>query len=167
MKRYFYSHCGEDACKTADMKSGRVDPVLKLCPGCPVMLTENKDVCNGQANGSRLRLQRVIVKHGEQEMIIKLSCGTKVRAFFASQIFAITVRHEVDDIVPREFDILLKTYSFSARILIDCVKRTCRMKGTQFPLISNGATTGHKLQGCTHFSHLRSLSFITSKTGFM
>jgi hypothetical protein len=78
------------------MKSDSVDPVLKLFPDCPIFLTENKDICNG----SILRLQRVTVKHGEQEMIIKLSCGTKVRAFIASQILAITVRHEVDDIVP-------------------------------------------------------------------
>ena len=27
--------------------------------------------------------------------------------------------------------------------------RTLQMKGSQFPLISNGVTTGHKLQGCT------------------
>lgn len=112
LKRYFYSYCGKDACKTANMKYGRVDPVLKLFPGCTIVLNENKHVCNGQANGSILRLQRVTVKHGEREMLIKLSCGTKVRAFFASQILAITVRHKVEDIiVPREFDIMLNTYS--------------------------------------------------------
>jgi hypothetical protein len=38
VKSYFYCHCGEDACKTADMTSGRVDPVLKLFPACPLML---------------------------------------------------------------------------------------------------------------------------------
>lgn len=55
VKRY-YSYFGEDACRTADMKSDRVDPLLKTFPGCPLMLIENKDVCDGQANGSRLRL---------------------------------------------------------------------------------------------------------------
>jgi hypothetical protein len=73
MKRYFYSHCGEVACRTADMKSGLVGPVLKLFPGCPLMLT---DVCNGQAKGSRLRLQRVIVKHGELSgFLAELKCA--------------------------------------------------------------------------------------------
>jgi hypothetical protein len=149
MKCYFYSHCGENGCKTSDMTCGRVDPVLKLYPGCPLMLTENKDVCNGQANGSRVKLQRIIVTQGEQEIIVKLSCGTKVRAFFASQIAAISVRHEIDDVVPRDFDLNPRRYSFSAKVFIDGVKRTLRMKGTQCPVVSNGTTTGHKLQGCT------------------
>jgi hypothetical protein len=131
------------------MTCGRVDPVLKLFPGCPLMLTENKDVCNGQANGSRVKLQRIIVKQGEQEIIVKLSCGAQVRAFFASQIAAISVRHEIDDVVPRDFDLTPRRYSFSAKVFIDGVKKTLRMKGTQFPVVSNGTTTGHKLQGCT------------------
>jgi hypothetical protein len=75
-----------------------VDPVLKLYPGCPLMLTENKDVCNGQANGSRVVLQRVTVKHGEVPFIIMLSCGTKVRVFLASQIAAFTVCCEIENI---------------------------------------------------------------------
>jgi hypothetical protein len=85
----------------------------------------------------------------QMEIIVKLSCGTKVRAYFASQILAFTVCHEVNDVVPKEFDITARKYSFSANILMDGVKRTCRMKGSQLPVISNGATTGHKLQGCT------------------
>jgi hypothetical protein len=87
------------------------------------LLTENKDVCNGQANGSRVKLQRIIVKQGEQEIIVKLSCGTKVRAFFASQISAISVRHEIDDVVPRDFDITPRRYSFRAKVLIDGVNK--------------------------------------------
>ena len=149
VKKYIYTHCGEDSCKTSDMTSGRVDPVLKLFPGCPLMLTENKDVCNGQANGSRIRLQRVNVKDGEHPMIIKLSCGTQVRAFFASQISSFALRHEVNDIFPREFEVSPKSYSFSAKVRFGGDKRTVRMKGVQLPVISNGATTGHKLQGCS------------------
>jgi hypothetical protein len=58
IKDYFYCNCGEDACTTGDMTSGRVDPVLKIYPGCPMMLTENKDIySNGQANGSRVCLK--------------------------------------------------------------------------------------------------------------
>jgi len=149
VKSYFYSHRGEDACKTGNMTSGRVDPVLKLYPGCPLMLTENKDVCNGQANGSRVKLQHVTVKCGEEPIGIKLVCGTTVRMFFASQLSAFTVRHEVDGIVPKEFEVTPKSYSFSANIRILGEKRTVRMKGIQLPVISNGATTGHKLQGCS------------------
>jgi hypothetical protein len=69
----------------------------------------------------------------QMEIIVKLSCGTKVRAYFASQILAFTVCHEVNDVVPKEFDITARKYSFSANILMDGVKRTCRMKGSQLP----------------------------------
>jgi hypothetical protein len=72
VKAYIYCHCGEGSCKTSDMTSGRVDPVLKLFPGCPLMLTENMDVRNGQANGSRIKLQRVNIKDGERPIILKL-----------------------------------------------------------------------------------------------
>jgi hypothetical protein len=72
-----------------------------------------------------------------------------VRAFFASQISGFTVCHEVNDIVPREFDVSPKTFAFSAKIRFDSEKRTVRMKGMQLPVISNGAKTGHKLQGCS------------------
>jgi hypothetical protein len=41
VKADIYCHCGEDSCKTIYMTSSRVDPVLKLFPVCPLMLTEN------------------------------------------------------------------------------------------------------------------------------
>jgi hypothetical protein len=112
VKNYFYRNCGEDACKTGDMTSGgRVDPVLKLFPGCPMMLTENKDVLNGQANGSRVRLKKIKFRPGELPMIVESSCGAKIRAFFASQICALTVRHEISDITQQEFDIGVELFS--------------------------------------------------------
>jgi hypothetical protein len=58
VESHFHAHCGEDACKIPKQDGGRVDPVLKLYPGCPVMLTENKDVSNGQVNGSRVSLEQ-------------------------------------------------------------------------------------------------------------
>jgi hypothetical protein len=56
----FFAHCGEDACKKKK-DGGRVDPAFKVYPGCPVMLTENKDVSNRQVNGSQVYLQKVTV----------------------------------------------------------------------------------------------------------
>ena len=148
-KSIFYQRCGENACKTGDMTSGRVDPVLKLFRGCRMMLTENKDVPNGQANGSRLKVLRVNIKVGEEPVIVQLSCGTKVRAYFASQVASITVRHEFPDITPQEFQVTSKLFTFSATVCLSEEMRTVQMKGSQFPLVSNGVTTGHKLQGCT------------------
>ena len=46
-------------------KQGRIDPVLKLYPGCPVMLTENVNVPSGLANGTKARIYSIIMKPGE------------------------------------------------------------------------------------------------------
>jgi hypothetical protein len=149
VKKHFYSCCGEDACETTDRDVSRVDPVLKLYPGCPLMFTENSDVDNGQANGSRVTLVRVNVKAAEQPIPLELECGTTVPAYFANQIISLTVRHEVDDIVPQEFDVTARVIPFKTTMTFDGQKKLVRMKGTQFTLISNSTTTGHKLQGCT------------------
>ena len=89
------------------------------------------------------------VKEGETPIVIMHGCRTKVRIFLASQIAAFTLRHEVEDIIPRQFNVLSKSFSFKANVVICGDKRTVRMKGIQFPVISNGVTTGHKLQGCS------------------
>ena len=53
VKQYFYSNCGETSIQ---MDMERCDPSLKLCPGCPLMLTSNIDVPNGIANSTRVSL---------------------------------------------------------------------------------------------------------------
>jgi hypothetical protein len=132
-----------------DKKHARVDPILKLYPGYPMMLVHNKDVPCGQANGTRVRLLKVQVRNGEQPMIICMS-GTKIRAYFASQLLALQVRQENSDITPQTFDVAMKDFSLtSAKTSVDDQSRAVMMKGNQFPLISNSSTTGHKLQGCT------------------
>ena len=56
VKRHMWSHVSEDKCKFGKNQTGRVNPMLKLYPNCPMMMTQNTDVANGQANGSRVRL---------------------------------------------------------------------------------------------------------------
>jgi hypothetical protein len=148
VKSYFYRNCGEDGCDMLDKEHSRVDPLLKLYPGAPMMLVHNKDVPCGQANGSRVLLLTVQVRVGEHPFIIDLS-GTNIRAYYASQILSLTVRHEINDITPETFEVACKTFAFCATITLDDQKQSVLMKGNQFPLISNSATTGHKLQGCT------------------
>ena len=56
----FWSNCGEDDCKPGDRT--RIDPVLKLYPGCPVMLVANNDVKGGEANGSQATVTGIQLK---------------------------------------------------------------------------------------------------------
>ena len=149
VKRFFYENCGENDCKLPESARGRVDPVLKLYPRCPMMHTKNSDVLNGQANGSRLQVVRVEAKVGEQPQVLQLDCGTKVRAFTAGQVECIVVEHESPDIVPRQFNLKTDDWTFSTKLEVGMETMTVKMKGQQFPIISNSCTTGHKLQGCT------------------
>jgi hypothetical protein len=113
------------------MSYGRVDPVLKLFPGCPMMLMENKDVHNGK--GLQVRLKKVEVRAGETRRIVWLVCGTKVCLYFALQLLALTVQHEVGNIVLQDFQVVAKVVHFQVNLNIKNKTRKVSMKGTQFP----------------------------------
>jgi hypothetical protein len=80
---------------------------------------------------------------------VQFSSGTKIHAYFASQIASLRVKHEVDDIVPDSFDVHIQAVSFQAKIYSDDEMHTVIMKSKQLPLVSNSPMTGHKLQGST------------------
>jgi hypothetical protein len=65
----FWSCCGESDTETSDKK--RLDPVLKLYPGCKVMLTSNTHVKGGEANGSVGSVQKISLKPGKSQFQIQ------------------------------------------------------------------------------------------------
>jgi len=148
-KNWFYLNCGENACKVNEHKAGRVDPVLKLYRNCPIMLTQNKNVGLGQANGSRLFFKDITTPPWESPILVHLNNGQKIRAYYASQIRHITVKQEAVDIHPSEFEVKPAVCTFRTKVQYDNYNGEISMKGFQFGLISNSATTGHKLQGYT------------------
>jgi len=113
------------------------------------MLTLNSDVPSGEANGSRVILQSMDLKAGEESFDLLLDNGTTICGLFASQLESITVEHENEDITPRQFQIEPHLFSFTCMMKLGDEERYMAMKGLQFPVISNTCTTGHKLQGCT------------------
>ena len=152
--KHFYENCTEDECSYNKKSSkSRVDPTLKLYRDCPMMLTQNKDVAGGEANGSRVLVKEVKMKMGEEPFDLTLSNGTTILAAFASQVDSILVEHECETIVPRQFEVIAEDFTFITKIhdVNELLEREMyvTMKGTQFPLISNSCTTGHKLQGCS------------------
>jgi hypothetical protein len=148
VKKWFYQNCGENNLETSG-KKGRVDPVLKLYPNAPMMFTSNKNVMCGEANGSRVYVNSVHLKVGEVPFLLKLDNGTSIQAVMASQVQDISLEHENKDISPRFFKTQPQKFNFSAKIDICGVTERMTMSGNQFPIISNTATTGHKLQGCS------------------
>ena len=134
-----------------------MDPVLKLFPGCQMMMTSNDDVGNGQANGTQATAQKLFLKAGEHAQEIGIVVRGKlvfVQAVFASQVDHLLLRHNNKKVLPAQFKIKHKKISFTAQIPMPpdlCGgtdgKRRFKLKGMQLLLVSNAATTGHKLQG--------------------
>ena len=89
-RKFFCENLGEDDLTPKQCRP-RVDPVLKLFQDCPLMMTDNKDVAAGMANGTCGTLEQIMVPPGEQSFPVKLDDGNKVKAFFASQIDLIMV----------------------------------------------------------------------------
>ena len=152
----FWQNCGED---DISMDRGRMDPVLRLYYDCPLMLTSNEDVPGGLANGTCATLRRVRLKPGEQTQRVIMSVDSQkvvVQAARASQILNIELQHCNKRIEPQVFHLAPKQFTFSAKMPLPSIlgessniKTSMRMKALQLPVISNTATTGHKLQGAS------------------
>jgi hypothetical protein len=151
----FWEECGESDCVFKG-RTIRLDPVLKLYVGCPVMLTENFDLENRLANGTQAVLVKVVLKSGQATSEVLVN-AIPIRAVFASQVSYLLLRHAPKDgKAGSEFKMKAKKFSgFSAMM-----PRPAELRGkskkikmtfsaNQLPVVVNNATTGHKLQGCT------------------
>ena len=133
-----------------------MDPVLKVYKNCPVMLTTNTDVGNGQANGTRAYVERVTLRHGVSPTVMLLDGNIPVRTVTASQVEYITLRHQNNRVNPQCFVVSAKPYSVKVRVpkptslrLKEDDTEILKMKTLQLPFVMNHATTGHKLQGAS------------------
>ena len=154
-RRFFWEGCSEDNIKVNGKTSKRVDPVLKLFFNCEVMLTENECVTSARANGTRALLKEVKLKPGESTFLIEIE-GVLVPATFASHVQNVTLEHLNKDAKPRTFTMEPKTFHATAMMpkskhFMSSTKPQDRnavaMDLFQLPVISNTATTAHKLQG--------------------
>ena len=128
--------------------------MLKLYANCPLMLTQNKDVQSGQANGSQVFLIRVNVKTGETPFILQFRNARKIWGVLCKSIDDLVVKHKSNDITPNIFEIEMHQFTFNSLLHFEYEKKEVKMQGQQFPVISNCATTRHKLQGYTASSLL-------------
>jgi len=117
VKCFFYENCNEDDCTVKGKGQGRVDPCLKVYPDAPLMLTQNSDVANGEANGSRILAKGVRLKQGEQAFMLKLDCGAIIWGVHASQVKSILADHQAKDIVPRRVEISSQQCSFHCPLI--------------------------------------------------
>ena len=149
----FWENCGEDSVKPQQGK-GRMDPLLKLYEGSRVMLTANRDVRGGKANGTQATVEKVVLKHGNEPKTVLVAENIPVDAVNASQVSYMVLQHSNERIKPPLFIVKPEQHVVKAKILKPHTlqvkgkeRETLHMKVTQLPVVINNATTGHKLQG--------------------
>jgi hypothetical protein len=150
----FWTECSEDDIKFPGSTSLRIDPMLKLYSGCPLMVSENIHVRAGVANGTQATFQSLVLKCGNTVSRTTVD-GIEIDCVFASQVSHLLLKqHGTGN--QSTFKLEPKKYSFTANYPTPEAFRTGRsktekikMSAIQLPLISNNATTGHKLQGAS------------------
>jgi hypothetical protein len=148
----FHSQCGES--DTSTYNKSKVDPVLKVYPHCPIMLNENSDVRGGVANGSQGTVEGVELKTDATIHQVKFH-EYDCKAVLASEVNNVRIKllalHHLCEkkIVPKDSSF---TCQYPLPIEFQSGRKTrfkLRMKARQVPMVSNSATTGHKLQGAS------------------
>lgn len=148
--------CGEDDIKITQ-RQGRMDPMLKLYIGCPIMIPHNINVAEGIANGTQCILKRIVLKQHTNIQNVTIENEIIVQAVFASDVEYIILQHtNQKNRMPTTFKMIPKKYTFRVKAklntplynkTIDSDGNPARMTAMQLPILINNATTGHKLQG--------------------
>ena len=132
-----------------------MDPLLKLYKGCLLMLVFNNNVRHGEANRTTVTLMSICLKPNIIPIQILIS-KLPVKAVYASQVISIVLKHKNPKIIPNMFQLKPIKFHITARILKpkqlqmkEDDREMVKMKATPLSVISNQATTGHKLQGAS------------------
>ena len=149
----FWTQVGEDDCETH--MEGRFTPMLRCYPGAPLMMTRNRDVAKCLANGTQGQCMGIKLKRGKQVHQRRIN-GFNIKCVYASEVDHLKWQTEHDGrtkimkIEPVQYQTLRADFPLPDALRVDTYhKAKVFLKATQLPLISNNATTGHKLQGST------------------
>jgi hypothetical protein len=171
VKNMVYSSCGDAHVTYGQSGTVRMDPLLKLYVGRPVMLTENIDVENCEANGSMCTFKGVKLKKDSADIFQINIDGYYVRCVEAKNVEYIELRlneNVMEGEKPRTIKLNPKKTSATAKMPHPKLEpkithKTNRVDGliqlTQFPINIATAITVHKLQG-------RSINNISASTWF-
>ena len=147
-------------CSDADILGGgskRIDPMLKLYVGCPLIINDNINVENKIANGSVATFRSVKLKNGFEDCFIVNIDGHYVRFVEACNVDHIEVMLEGyssgNNIRKIEISKIAAHAMFpdAENIMEDWTgdpqRRQKKIQLSQFPLNVADARTVHKLQG--------------------
>ena len=147
-----WENCSDAHCKT---DAQLADPFLCLFFGCQLMVTDNIDVKHGIANGTCCQFVKAVLRHGTSIEPIEVH-GRWVNSVDINNVDHIELRYDVS-YAPKfvgTFKVQLRERAFKVdyplnEALMGKKSEEINIKLTHFPIISNFATTGHKLQGKT------------------
>ena len=143
-----------EQCSEADIKnnsSQRCDPLLCLFDGCNLMMNENIDVGHGMANGTTCIFKKAQLKPGAKLHPVKMH-GYWVNAVNVEDVEYLLLQWQDSSRFVGTFRVANPSkgvfevkYPFMVAGVrnVDCFN----IRLTQFPVVINHATTGHKLQG--------------------
>ena len=144
---------GDDDIRATDFtsKGAKIEPALRLHPGSHLMCITNDNLDQGRGNGTLCKCLRAKLKRNGQERKWKNWDGKKVWTVSIDSVEWIELEHyppphgnkaQTFKLTPQEFSATIK-FPLNQDINITLGNATV----TQFPVNSNIATTGHKLQG--------------------
>jgi methyl coenzyme M reductase subunit D len=142
VKKHFHENCSEDDLKMVNRVEGRLDSALKLHSHCPLVLTRNSDVGNGEANGSRVICQCIKLKIGEEAFPLELKCGMTILGVHASQVDSIVVKHVMDGITPSTFEVKPASGKFAVDLKIRYESKKVKMARQQFLVYHRAQSAG-------------------------
>jgi hypothetical protein len=149
-----WSECKDTDVKTGGKNSNKcVDPFLKLYTGIPLMYTENTNVSNGEANGTLCYLEKIHLHEGVTEdnfEFVNID-GVWVRTIDASNVNHLLCRFSRSE---KRFKVEPQMNQCRIKMPIELIagmkmRHSISVNMNRFPVLTNHATTGHKLQGQT------------------
>jgi hypothetical protein len=142
-----------EKCSEADVvnnRSKRIDPLLCLASGCNMMVNDNTDVHHGIANGTTTELVKVILKPGAILQPMKMF-GYWVNSVTVDEVDQLELKWTDCDRFQGKFRVNAIKGVYNVKFPVFEMDRETRVgttiELTQFPVLINYATTGHKLQG--------------------
>ena len=129
----------------------KIDPVLRFYPGSPHMCTSNEDLREGRGIGSLCKCVSIKLKQGAVRGYTNWE-GKKVWMVSAKDVEYVIFKHrpKPPQNKPPLFKLAPKQYTNATvkyPLTTDHIQNVTNIRILQVPVISNVATTGHKLQG--------------------
>ena len=144
---------GDDNIRSTEVftKGAKIEPTLRIYPGCHFMCITNEDLDKGRGNGTLCKCLRVKLRRNGDERRWKNWDGKKVWTVSIDDVEWMEFEHYPTLPGAKARTFKLEPREFSATIKLpltgDLSTTVGNAKVKQVPVNSNVATTGHKLQG--------------------